>query len=112
MDSCSAPCHRAGVLEDESSTAAMQHTADALDGHIAGGALDGGARCKPLALAGPLPIAVKLFVEGHAAGPGVLRAVVRRLRGDLYFKPSGGVPGGKIGHDSLLLRSGRGLKVR
>src|SRR5258707_15275685 len=90
----------------------MQHTADALDGDIAGGALEGGARREHLALAGALQIAVKLFVEGHSAEHGVLGAVVRRLWGDLHFKRSSGVPGGKIAHDSLLLRPGRSLGMR
>ena len=93
----SAAGHGAAVLKHEGASAALERSADAFDGDVAGGTLDGGAGGQHLALAGAFEIAMELLVNGHAAEAGVAGVGVRGFfagrRSYLYFKRSGGVSG-------------------
>ena len=88
-----AAVHGAGVLQDEGASAAVERTADALDGDVAGGAFDRCSGGEHLALAGGFEVAVDLFFEGHAAEGGVVGFVFGGLRGHFYIKCSGGMGG-------------------
>src|SRR5882672_1421790 len=88
-----AAVHGAGVLQDEGTGAAVERAADALDGDVAGGALDGCTGGEHLALAGGFEVAVDLFLNGHAAESGVIGFVLGGLRGQFHIKRSGRMSG-------------------
>ncbi len=106
-----AASHGAAVLEHEGAAAALERSSDALDGDVAGGALDGGAGGQHLALAGAFEIAVELLVDSHAPEAGVAGVGVRGFfagrRSYLYFKRSSGMSGqgGPFLGGSGILRS-------
>ena len=99
----SAASHHAGVVQEECALAALQCAFDAFDGDVDAGVFAGGAAGEHLAVARAFEIAVKLFVEDHAAERRG-RFVVGGLRDEFDVKGSAGVV-----HGGVFLRGRRGL---
>src|SRR5438093_2961711 len=94
--------HGAAVLEDEGAGAAMQRSADPLDGNVTGRALRDGAAGEHLAFARTFEIAVKLFVDRHSAEHRAFGALVSRKRLQRHFERSPCMSG----HDRSLRNRG------
>ena len=62
-----AAAHDAVVLEDELALASAQRPADALEGDVAGGALDGGAGAQHLPAARALEVSAELLLDRQAS---------------------------------------------
>ena len=90
--------HSGVVLEDKGSGAAMERAGDAFDGDVAAGGF-GIAGVEHFAFAGGFEVAVKLFVDGHAAD-GVVVGFERGIQGsEFYIEWSGSM----LGHGGVLL---------